>query len=146
MMMMCVCVVLCESESSGAKSSKEVNAGPGTISFDRYKTTMQASLMRRYDAGQAIFKDGDPVDAFYVITRGSCEVLVAGAEGGGSEPRVIAELGPGDFFGETGLLEGRKTRNASVVCTSPTEVMMVDEAVFTEIAGKGEKGNKLSET
>ena len=23
---------------------------------------------------------------------------------------------------------------------------MVDEAVFTEIAGKGEKGNKLSET
>ena len=24
--------------------------------------------------------------------------------------------------------------------------MMVDEAVFTEIAGKGEKGNKLSET
>jgi hypothetical protein len=35
---------------------------------------MQASLMRRYDAGQTIFKDGDPVDAFYVITRGSCEV------------------------------------------------------------------------
>ena len=51
----------------------------------------------------------------------SCEVLVAGAEGG--ERRVIAALGPGDFFGETGLLEGRKTRNASVVCTSPTEVM-----------------------
>ena len=128
------------------ESGTPKEAGPGTISFDRYKTTMQASLMRRYDAGQTIFKDGDPVDAFYVITRGSCEVLVAGAEGGGSEPRVIAALGPGDFFGETGLLEGRKTRNASVVCTSPTEVMMVDEAVFTEIAGKGEKGNKLSET
>ena len=78
-------VAPCE-EPGGPKTSSE--AGPGTISFDRYKTTMQASLMRRYDAGQAIFKDGDPVDAFYVITRGSCEVLVAGAEGGGSEPRV----------------------------------------------------------
>ena len=51
--------------------------------------------MRHYDAGQTIFKDGDPVDGFYVITRGSCEVLVAGAEGG--ERRVIAALGPGDF-------------------------------------------------
>ena len=36
---------------------------------------------------------------------------------------VIASLGPGDFFGETGLLEGRSTRGASVVCRTPVEVM-----------------------
>ena len=47
-------------EGPGAEKANE--AGPGTISFDRYKTTMQASLMRHYDAGQTIFKDGDPVE------------------------------------------------------------------------------------
>ena len=40
------------------------------ISFDRYKTTMQSSFMRKFEQGTLVFKRGDPVDHFYVITRG----------------------------------------------------------------------------
>ena len=56
------------------------------------------------------------MDNFYVITKGTCEVTTKGGQ-------VIARLGAGDFFGETGLLEKRKHRAASVQCTTPVEVM-----------------------
>jgi len=59
---------------------------------------------------------------------------------------VIATLGPGDFFGETGLLEGRQKRGASVLCTSDVEVMAMDKEVFKQVAGSGETGNKLADS
>ena len=49
----------------------------------------------------------------------------------GEKPTEITKLGPGDFFGETGLLEGRGTRNSSVICTTPVEVLMIDNAMVS---------------
>ena len=40
-----------------------------------------------------------------------------GGEGRVRGPREVTRLGPGDFFGETGLLEGRTLRNSTVKCT-----------------------------
>jgi len=111
---------------------RESSAQPSaTISFDRYRKTMAASFSRTFGGGDYIFREGDPVDAFYVITRGACEVRVAGPDGG---ERQIATLGPGDFFGETGLLEGREVRAASVLAKTPVEVLAIDKGVFNEIA------------
>ena len=59
---------------------------------------MQASFIRRFDKGAYVFRAGDPVEEFYVITKGSCEVITPSSEKAG---RVIATLGAGDFFGET---------------------------------------------
>ena len=56
---------------------------------------------------------------------------MAGPDGG---ERQIASLGPGDFFGETGLLEGREVRAASVYARTPLEVLAIDKSVFNEIA------------
>jgi CRP-like cAMP-binding protein len=54
---------------------------------------------------------------FFVIEDGTAEVTRDG--------RPIAELGPGDFAGEMGIL-GREVRNASVVATSPlTAIVML---------------------
>jgi CRP-like cAMP-binding protein len=47
-------------------------------------------------AGDEIVRQGEPGDRFYVIDSGSAEVLVDG--------RPAASLGPGDYFGEIGLL------------------------------------------
>ena len=55
---------------------------------------MQASFLKKFEAGAHVFKRGDAVDHFYVITRGQCDVLVpaksqeaaadSGGGGGGS--------------------------------------------------------------
>jgi CRP-like cAMP-binding protein len=57
---------------------------------------------RHFEAGQAIVQQGEPSDAFYVLTRGTCEVVCRTPSGGA----VIGQFVEGDFFGETGLLRG----------------------------------------
>jgi CRP/FNR family transcriptional regulator, cyclic AMP receptor protein len=58
------------------------------------------------EKGTELVKEGDYSYEFLAIEEGTAEVLRAGEH--------IAELGPGDFFGEMGLLE-KDRRNATVV-------------------------------
>ena len=89
----------------------------------------------------------DRIPLLSVITKGTCDVITSKGSDDG-EGRVIATLGAGDFFGETGLLEGRKERAASVVCTTPVEVLMIDNAMFQQLStlsdGAVAKGGKLA--
>lgn len=45
----------------------------------------------------------------------------------------IAELGPGDFLGEMGIME-RVVRNATVVTTSPSRVIVMTEQDLRSMA------------
>jgi CRP-like cAMP-binding protein len=61
---------------------------------------------------------------FFVIQEGRAEVR-RGED-------VIAELGPGDFFGEVALLEEHR-RNASVVAAEPLRAIVMSRKDFTEM-------------
>jgi CRP/FNR family transcriptional regulator, cyclic AMP receptor protein len=64
--------------------------------------------------GKELVREGDYSYDVLVIEEGTARV-----ERGGEQ---IAELGPGDFIGEMGVLE-RHQRNATVVATSPMLLM-----------------------
>src|SRR5260370_42352047 len=64
----------------------------------------------RHPAGEAIFREKDEGDSFYIINHGKVNVL---RQGSGREPKILSTLAPGDFFGETALLYGRR-RSATV--------------------------------
>ncbi len=70
-------------------------------------------------------RQGEFAYEFFVIEDGSVEVQAGG------EP--VAELGPGDFFGEQGLLE-HVERNASVVATSDLRVIVMTGGAFRQMA------------
>jgi CRP/FNR family transcriptional regulator, cyclic AMP receptor protein len=53
---------------------------------------------------------------FFVIEQGTAEVTKDG--------RVLAQLGPDDFFGEIGLVESER-RTATVVAKSPMELIVI---------------------
>jgi CRP-like cAMP-binding protein len=53
-----------------------------------------------YEAGQELFRQGDPADAAYIIVDGSTEVTVDSPRG----PLVVAELGKNALIGEIGIL------------------------------------------
>lgn len=55
------------------------------------------------DAGQIIFREGDPPNAVYVIRSGRVAISVWTKD---NEEVVFSVLGEGDFFGETSLLDG----------------------------------------
>ena len=67
--------------------------------------------------GKTIIREGGYSNDFYVIEDGSVKVEREGEH--------IADLGPGDFFGEQGLLE-KQARGASVIATSPVRLIKIE--------------------
>ncbi len=84
--------------------------------------------LRRFLAGQTIIREGDPADAFFILTRGAASVRQNGPGG----EREISTLKPGDFFGEIGLLTGT-ARNATVRATAPSDVLVLDAEGFKDL-------------
>jgi CRP/FNR family transcriptional regulator, cyclic AMP receptor protein len=64
--------------------------------------------------GQHLVEEGDFSYEFMAIEEGEADVLREGEK--------LATLGPGDFFGEVGLLE-RDRRNATVVAKTPMRLI-----------------------
>jgi CRP-like cAMP-binding protein len=74
--------------------------------------------------GHELAKEGQFAHEFFVITEGTAEVVKSG--------KRIAELGPGDFFGEIGLLETDR-RTASVLATSPMRLVVMFQREFKQM-------------
>jgi CRP/FNR family cyclic AMP-dependent transcriptional regulator len=68
------------------------------------------------DIGAAVVTEGETGRSMYIVHSGELSVTKLGYSG-----RVIrvADLGPGDFFGEMTLIEPH-TRSATVITESPT--------------------------
>lgn len=74
-----------------------------------------------HGAGKEIAHEGADGCAFHLMVSGSVEVLVHG------EPR--ATLGPGEYFGEISLIDG-KPRAATVRTTSAATTLAIDVGDF----------------
>jgi len=57
-----------------------------------------------YPRSATIFRNGDPGDAMYLIDVGKVRISITDADGA---VVTLAELGPGDFFGEMAMLDGQ---------------------------------------
>ena len=66
------------------------------------------------DAGRELVREGDFSYEFMAIEEGEAEVTRGGEH--------VADLGPGDFFGEMGLLE-KTLRNATVTAKTPVRLI-----------------------
>lgn len=64
-----------------------------------------------FPGDHVVARQGDIGTGFFVVVDGGARVVRGG--------ETIATLGPGDFFGELSVLDG-KPRNAQVVTTAPT--------------------------
>ncbi len=71
--------------------------------------------------GDVLVREGASAHEFFLIEDGEAAVLEEGER--------VAVLGPGDFFGEIGLLEtGRRT--ASVIAATPMDVIVMYRPEF----------------
>jgi thioredoxin reductase (NADPH) len=76
--------------------------------------------------GEAVVRQGDPSDAFFVIAKG--EALVVQRDESGVE-RVINTLKEDQYFGELGVLSGDR-RNATIRAKTSLEVIEVSKESF----------------
>jgi cAMP-dependent protein kinase regulator len=75
--------------------------------------------------GTELARQGEFAYEFFVIEEGSADVLRDGER--------IAQLGAGDFLGEMGIV-GKVVRNATVVTTSPSHVIVMTEQAFRSMS------------
>ncbi len=79
------------------------------------------------DVGVALFHEGDPGDALYVIVDGEVAVQAEGP------PLVeMARLGPGAFIGEVALMT-EQPRSATVTATQPSELLRIDRHTLSRV-------------
>jgi CRP/FNR family transcriptional regulator, cyclic AMP receptor protein len=83
-------------------------------------------------AGKRLVHEGDYAYELTVIESGTADVVKDG--------EVVASLGPGDVFGEMGMLTGAK-RTADVVATSPMRLITLSKWDLQRI--EGEVGKQL---
>jgi CRP-like cAMP-binding protein len=83
---------------------------------------------RVYRPGEFAVRIGELDRSFFVISRGSFEVLVPSYDG----PRRVRVLESGDLFGEVGFFDGLP-RSADVVALEEAEALVLTQAAFQRL-------------
>ena len=79
--------------------------------------------------GDLVLKEGEPADRFYMVVKGEAEATRRGPDGA---QEVINRFGPGEYFGEIGLLNDAP-RQATVRAKTSLEVMALDRESFAKL-------------
>jgi len=103
----------------GAFASLGFSSGAGSYRIESYRV------------GAPVFHQGDPGDRLYLILSGRARVKKTE----GDRETVLAELLPGQFFGELAILR-EAPRSATVEASEDLEVVSLDGAWFREAHDK----------
>jgi CRP/FNR family transcriptional regulator, cyclic AMP receptor protein len=81
----------------------------------------ELAVPRRFEPGQAVFREGDASDTCYVVRDGHARAVRTHRDG---RTITLARFGPGDIFGELAMFED-ELRSATVEAIEPTSVVAV---------------------
>jgi NTE family protein len=84
-----------------------------------------------YKKGECIYREGDPADAFYIISSGRLRVY---SKAGGAEKTFVV-LHNGDSFGEISLLTG-ETHSATVEALNDTLILQLEKRDFDDVINR----------
>jgi len=112
-----------------------VSRGPLFAGVDAPRLETALSRLRTIpvEAGQVIVRQAEPADHFYLVQGGSFDVTQQDEAGG---ERRLRTLGPDDFFGELGLLNGAP-RSATVTALTAGTLLALDGREFLDLVGGG---------
>jgi CRP/FNR family cyclic AMP-dependent transcriptional regulator len=109
-------------------STAVLKAVPLFASFPDEQLRMLTTVVLRKSATRAttIMAGGDATDSLYIVLSGRLKVMMSDAEG---KEVILSILGPGEFFGEMGLIDDAP-RSASVVTLEPCELLYLSKRDF----------------
>jgi ABC-type lipoprotein export system ATPase subunit len=107
-----------------------------TLTFDQLLAATHKLNPRRYEAGSMIITEGKNSGAFYIVSKGTVEVVLPRH----NQADVVAlELGPGKYFGEIEFFHDRRNRASIRACESgAVEVLELNYEQLNELLGQSE--------
>jgi len=87
------------------------------VDDEQLKKVATFATMESAVEGKTIIREGGYSNDFYIIESGNVKIEREGDQ--------VAELGPGDVFGEQGLLE-KQARSATVTATSDVRLIKIE--------------------
>lgn len=81
-----------------------------------------ASKTTRHQTGHEVAREGEGSMALHLVLSGTATVSVRGED--------VRELGPGDYFGEISMIDGKR-RSATVTAASELTTLAVPHLAFT---------------
>ncbi len=103
----------------GTLDAKQIEQMPLFSGLDKRERARVAQHADEVDVpeGKRLAREGDLAYEFFVIREGTADVDVGG--------EIKNKLGPGDFFGEIGVLDEERVRKATVTATSPMKLVVM---------------------
>jgi len=86
--------------------------------------------LHRIKAGEALFRQGEKVERFYLVRSGSVSLT---RKSGDERDAVIAYGAAGAYLDAAGCLAGESVRSMSAVATVTTEALSIDQAQFRRL-------------
>lgn len=86
----------------------------------------RVAVRRRAGRGEQVVRSGESADALLILLTGRAKVTNFDEEG---REIILAWLGPGEFFGEMGLIDGSE-RSASVIAVENCELLTIGKHEF----------------
>ena len=96
------------------------------LDAQRLETMSRISSLRQVPRGNTVLREGDHTDNIYFIVNGALKVLVSDEEG---REVILSILGPGEMFGEMGVLDDHP-RSATVIATQSSDLVLVNKGDF----------------
>lgn len=103
-----------------------------TTAEDR-QALLELMELHKYEPNDRILREGLSIQILWVIVKGNCVVTKTV---GDDEQRTLAELGPGDIFGEMSFFRSAP-HSASIRTTSEVQVLMLRRDKYDELESSG---------
>ncbi|HEX4872705.1 MAG TPA: cyclic nucleotide-binding domain-containing protein [Nevskiaceae bacterium] len=99
-----------------------LDAEKGSDHIQALQALFGAALRRAYGPRQVLIREGDRPTSLYLLSQGTATVSLTDWHG---HHAVLSLLGPGEFFGEMGMLPGGEGHRSAQV-TSRSEVVLLE--------------------
>lgn len=114
-----------ERDSSVARTAMAEVVHP-VLSPDEFALFSRFGRQRQVEPGELLFRRGDAGTGMFVIVSGIVDLDFG-------EDLVVKYLGPGEFFGELGLLIGTHRRSADARASTELVLLELDHADFQQL-------------
>jgi ABC-type lipoprotein export system ATPase subunit len=107
-----------------------------TLSQDQLMWATRNAKTQTYEAGTLIFSEGTNADSFYIVSKGTVEVILPRQN---QSDVIVMQLGPGKFFGEMAFFHERR-RWASIRASEsgPVDVLAISYDQLNELLDQSE--------